>query len=93
MSKNKWVRSISFNKTNEKDIARLKLIGKKSFSRFIKKLLDEEIKRQNNIPTTPKTNETPKMQQRVNPIPKPPNVPNKPRIAKPKPYNPMLRRD
>lgn len=43
---NKWVRSISFNRTNSKDIARLKLIGKKSFSKYMKKLLDAEIERQ-----------------------------------------------
>lgn len=49
MSKNKWVRSISFNRTNEKDIQRLKLIGKKSFSRYIKKLLDDELQRQTTI--------------------------------------------
>lgn len=46
MSENKWVRSISFNKKNPQDIERLNLIGKKSFSRYVKKLLDEEIKRQ-----------------------------------------------
>lgn len=46
MSDNKWVRSISFNKKNPKDIERLKLIGKKSFSRYVKRLLDDEIKRQ-----------------------------------------------
>lgn len=46
MSDNKWVRSISFNKKNPQDIGRLNLIGKKSFSRYVKKLLDEEIKRQ-----------------------------------------------
>lgn len=46
MSANQWVRSISFNKKNLQDIERLNLIGKKSFSRYIKKLLDEEIKRQ-----------------------------------------------
>jgi hypothetical protein len=46
MSDNKWVRSISFNKKNPQDIERLKLIGKKSFSRYVKRLLDDEIKRQ-----------------------------------------------
>jgi hypothetical protein len=43
----KWVRSISFNKKNQADKERLKLIGKKSFSKYIKKLLDEEIRRKN----------------------------------------------
>lgn len=50
MSANQWVRSISFNHKNPDDIERLKLIGKKSFSRFVKKLLDEEIKRQSKVP-------------------------------------------
>lgn len=50
MSENKWVRSISFNKKNPQDLERLKLIGKKSFSRYVKKLLDDEIKRQSNKP-------------------------------------------
>lgn len=45
MSKNKWIRPVSFNKRNADDVARLKLIGQKSFSKFIKKLLDEEIER------------------------------------------------
>lgn len=54
MSENKWVRSISFNRTNPRDLERLKLIGKKSFSRYIKKLLDEEIKRQTKQPQQPK---------------------------------------
>lgn len=60
MSENKWVRSISFNKKNPKDVERLKLIGKKSFSRYVKKLLDEEIKRQETVEAEiPKSNGTP----------------------------------
>lgn len=51
MSENKWVRSISFNRKNPQDIERLKLIGKKSFSRYLKKLMDEEIKRQASKPS------------------------------------------
>lgn len=46
MSKNKFVRSVSFNYKNEKDVARLNLIGRKKFSTYIKKLLDEELKRE-----------------------------------------------
>ena len=49
MSSNKWIRPISFNKNNAKDKERLDLIGRKSFSRYIKKLLDEEIKRQKTL--------------------------------------------
>ena len=49
MSKNKWVRSISFNRTNPDDVRRLDFIGKKSFSRLVKKLIDEEIKRKSSI--------------------------------------------
>lgn len=45
MSKNKWVRSVSFNHTTPKDVERLKHIGKKSFSRYVKRLIDEDIKR------------------------------------------------
>jgi len=52
----KWVRSVSFNKKDPQDIARLQLIGKKSYSRFIKRLLDEEIKRQSlGVTATTKT--------------------------------------
>ncbi|MBU9724108.1 MULTISPECIES: hypothetical protein [Bacillaceae] len=91
MSKNKWVRSISFNKTNEKDIARLKLIGKKSFSRFIKKLLDDEIiRRQSEIPNDTTKIDTPQMKQRVIPNSKP--KPIRPQQQPTKPFNPMLGR-
>ena len=95
MSRNKWVRSISFNRTNSGDVARLKLIGKKSFSRYIKKLLDEEIKRQgltNPTPlqaTTTNKTDTPQVQERV--------LPNNgqqmvipPQQPLPRPFNPML---
>ncbi|WP_416149443.1 hypothetical protein ACM26V_00135 [Salipaludibacillus sp. HK11] len=87
MSVNKWVRSISFNKTNEKDIARLKLIGKKSFSKFIKKLLDDEIKRQTIIPSATSKTAKPPQQKRIVP-------PNKQRPVRPQiQNNPMLRRN
>ncbi|MEC1697772.1 hypothetical protein [Schinkia azotoformans] len=49
MSNNKWIRPISFNRNNQKDKERLDFIGRKSFSRFIKKLIDEEIKRKKEI--------------------------------------------
>ena len=65
MSKNKWVRSISFNHTNPDDVARLRLIGKKSFSRYIKGLLDAEIKRQSALSTDPTKPATPQPPQRV----------------------------
>ncbi|MED1603601.1 hypothetical protein [Alkalihalophilus marmarensis] len=94
MSKNKWVRSISFNKKNEKDVERLKLIGKKSFSRFIKKLLDEEIIRTSDITrqriveevtikvgTPQETKEIKPVQVRQSLTPNPP----------PKTFNPMLK--
>ncbi|WP_096440650.1 hypothetical protein [Alteribacter populi] len=68
MSENKWVRSISFNKTNPKDIERLRLIGKKSFSRFIKKLLDDEIKRQAVIPSAHTKPATPQQRTKVKPV-------------------------
>ena len=55
MSKNKWVRSISFNRTNPDDIKRLKFIGKKSFSKFVKKLIDEEIQKQKAVSPTATT--------------------------------------
>lgn len=88
MSQNKWVRSISFNRTNSKDIARLKLIGKKSFSRFIKKLLDEEIKRQTVTPSATTKTATPQPQQKVLPT-----VKHKPvRPQQQTQNNPMLRR-
>ncbi|EKN68088.1 hypothetical protein P9E76_15545 [Schinkia azotoformans] len=81
MSKNKWVRSISFNHTNPDDIRRLDFIGKKSFSGVIKKLIDEEIKRKSSITINSKSvvsNSsigTPQQKQQV----------------VPQPYNPMLR--
>lgn len=62
------MRSISFNSTNEQDILRMKLIGKKSFSKYIKRLLDEEIKRTKVLtPDTTKT-ATPPIQSRIKPI-------------------------
>ncbi|WP_100408431.1 hypothetical protein [Bacillus solitudinis] len=97
MSQNKWVRSISFNRMNEKDIARLSLIGKKSFSRFIKRLLDDEIKRQNVpinelVPVTTTKVDTPILQQRVIPpnTPLPVRPQNQHYQQTPRPYNPML---
>ena len=93
MSSNKWVRSVSFNKTDDKDIARLKLIGKKSFSKYIKGLLDAEIKRHSLVLPTTTNLGTPQPQQRVQP-PKPERtvIPPKPQpIAKPTFINPMLR--
>lgn len=85
---NKWVRSISFNRTNPQDIARLKLIGKKSFSRYIKKLLDEELKRTKVLPIDTTEIDTPQPQSRKKPpaITKP-VTPNKPQV-----FNPMLRK-
>jgi hypothetical protein len=64
---NKWVRSISFNKTNTQDIARLKHIGKKSFSRYIKNLIDEDIKRQMVTPPATSKTATPPQRQRSTP--------------------------
>ncbi|ADU30384.1 hypothetical protein [Evansella cellulosilytica] len=91
MSKNKWVRSISFNKKNEKDIARLKLIGKKSFSRFIKKLLDDEIiRRESEVPSNTTKSDTPQMKQRV--ITNSRSKPIRPKQQSNKPFNPMLGR-
>lgn len=98
MSKNKWVRTISFNRSNPNDQARLKLIGKKSFSRYIKHLLDEEIKRQNANSANTNYSEIPKStsnttqtqsQQRVIPT-----ANTTPVIPQPKPKvftNPMLK--
>lgn len=84
---NKWVRSISFNKTNAQDILRLKLIGKKSFSRFIKKLLDEEIKR-TVVTNGPTKTDTPQTQRQViPPTTTKPITPKKPQV-----FNPMLRK-
>jgi len=62
---NKWVRSISFNRKTPADIERLKLIGKKSFSRYVKKLLDEEIKRTKVLPSDTSKVATPQPQRRV----------------------------
>lgn len=56
---NKQVRSVSFNKTNEKDALRQKFIGKKSFSKLIKKLLDEEMKRREFLPSAISQTATP----------------------------------
>jgi hypothetical protein len=67
MSKNKWVRSISFNKANDKDINRLKLIGKKSFSRYIKKLLDDELQRQATTTISSSNSGTPQHPKKVIP--------------------------
>ncbi|MEC1772307.1 hypothetical protein [Schinkia azotoformans] len=81
MSKNKWVRSISFNRTNPDDIKRLNFIGKKSFSRIVKKLIDEEIKRKSSITINSQSvvpnNSIGKPQQKQQVVPQP--------------YNPMLR--
>jgi hypothetical protein len=89
MKNNKWVRSISFNKTNVKDQERLRLIGKKSFSRFIKKLLDEEIERRkisNNSDGVIENNEEVKPKQQPNQVKfnqyysnKKPQQPNQPK--------------
>ncbi|WP_144559530.1 hypothetical protein [Shouchella miscanthi] len=88
---NKWVRSISFNKTNKDDILRLQLIGKKSFSRFIKKLLDDEIKRKGLLPSDTTHTATPQPERKVLPTKLVATVtPKKPQT--PPPYNPMLSR-
>jgi len=87
---NKWVRSISFNRTNKDDILRLQLIGKKSFSRFIKQLLDDEIKRKGLLPTATREVATPQPERKVLPNKRGEVVtPKKPQT--PPPYNPMLR--
>ena len=62
---NKRVRSISVNSNNEADIQRTKLIGKKSFSRYIKKLLDDEIKRTKVLPSDTTKTATPSTQHRL----------------------------
>jgi len=62
---NKWVRSISFNHKTPADIERLKLIGKRSFSKYIKRLLDEEIKRTKVLPPYTTKTATPSTQSRV----------------------------
>lgn len=93
MSKNKWVRSVSFNKNNPQDIARLKLIGKKQFSTFIKKLIDEELTRQEVIPTANTKPATPQPQQKVKPVTNTKPVIPKKKAPVPKKtpiFNPML---
>ncbi|EKN67523.1 hypothetical protein P9E76_01335 [Schinkia azotoformans] len=81
MSANKWVRSISFNRTNPDDIKRLKYIGKKSFSKFVKKLIDEEIQRQKTVtPVDLTKTATPQVQQQV--LPKKQNQSIAPSIPK-----------
>lgn len=84
---NKRVRSISFNSTNEADIKRMKLIGKKSFSRYIKKLLDDEIQRTKVLTPTATNAATPSTRSHIKPVattraltPKKSNV-----------FNPMLK--
>jgi len=84
---NKRVRSISFNSNNEADIQRTKLIGKKSFSRYVKKLLDDEIKRTKVLTPTTTNTTTPSTQSHIKPVattrtltPKKSNV-----------FNPMLK--
>lgn len=84
---NKWVRSISFNKNNSQDVERLKLIGKKSFSRYIKKLLDEELKRKKLVVSDTTRTATPQPQRQ-----KIPPTSTKPVTAKPQIFNPMLRK-
>lgn len=83
---NKWVRSVSFNKKNEKDIERLKLIGKKSFSKYIKELLDAELKRKTVTPPTTTKTATPQQQP-----PKKPVTTTKTVTPQVKVFNPMLR--
>ncbi len=39
MSKNKVIKSVSFNKTNEKDERVLKAISRRNFSGYVKKLI------------------------------------------------------
>ncbi|WP_017728467.1 hypothetical protein [Halalkalibacterium ligniniphilum] len=90
MSKNKWVRSISFNRTNPDDVARLRLIGKKSFSKYIKHLLDEELKRQTVTPVATTETDTPQQREKVLPPKKQPVV--RPQQQQPQLFNPMLRR-
>ncbi|MBU8908468.1 hypothetical protein [Desertibacillus haloalkaliphilus] len=44
MSKNRFVKSVSFNKTNEEDQLILKNISRRNFSGYVKKLILEDIK-------------------------------------------------
>lgn len=90
MSENKWVRSISFNRKNPQDIDRLKLIGKKSFSKYVKKLLDAELEKKEVKPITTTKTDTPQQPQSIKPtaITKP-VLPKK--QSKPALINPMLR--
>ncbi|WP_100406284.1 hypothetical protein [Bacillus solitudinis] len=97
---NKWVRSISFNRTNTDDIARLKLIGNKSFSRFVKSLLDAEIKRKEVLAPDTSKADTPQPQQGVIPPTTKPSIydihqqKRSERSYQTKPVlNPMLKRD
>lgn len=45
LSQNKTWKSVSFNKTKEEDVKRLKHIARKNFSKYIKKLIDEDIEK------------------------------------------------
>lgn len=89
MKKNQWMRSVSFNVNNPEDKKRLELIGRKSFSKFIKKLLDEEIKRQQKAlvePATSKPTPTPTTKVKMKP------TTSETLVTKPKVFNPMLQR-
>lgn len=91
MSENKWVRSVSFNKKNHQDVARLKLIGKKSFSKFIKKLLDAELEKKEVKPVDTIKSATTKQTQQIKPAATTKPLTPKPKQSKPAFVNPMLR--
>lgn len=76
-----WIRPISFNRKNEKDQKRLKLVGKKAFGTFIKKLMDDEIERRASI-TIPRRNSIKPLQEKE----------AKPKEATKPMVNPMLQK-
>jgi hypothetical protein len=95
MSKNKWIRPVSFNYKNAKDQRRLKFIGKKSFATFVKKLIDEEMKRSESVISHGNSEKAQSQQQQ--PVIPPSNtktvIPKRQQglQGKPKLMNPMLR--
>ncbi|MFP7300518.1 hypothetical protein [Neobacillus niacini] len=54
MSKNKVIKSVSFNVTNEKDLAYLERIQNVNFSGYVKRLIEKDIRQRKVVKTEDK---------------------------------------
>jgi hypothetical protein len=58
---NRFSRPVAFNKKNERDQKRLKHIGRKAFSTYVKKLIDEDMMKTESAPKFEKKNTSPQI--------------------------------